>query len=58
MFGIFATLAELPGNSTFSDTSHAVARSNNTLGLSVPVQHKAYSHRAKRKRMNGSVNSR
>ena len=50
--------ADTPGRSTFSVTSHAVARSNKTLGRSVPVQHRAYSQRARRNRAPPSVNSR
>ena len=33
--------ADAPGRSTFSVTSQTVARSNSTLGRSVPVQHRA-----------------
>jgi hypothetical protein len=33
--------ADAPGSSTFFVTSQAVARSNSTLGRSVPVQHRA-----------------
>jgi hypothetical protein len=49
---------EAPGNSTLWATNQAVARSNSTLGRSVPVQHSAYSQRISRHRGSGSVNSR
>ena len=41
MRAIRRSSADAPGSSTFSVTSQAVARSNSTLGRSVPVRHRA-----------------
>jgi len=47
-----------PGNSTLCASIQVVARSNNTLGRSVPVQHCAYSQRVRQNPAVRSVKSR
>lgn len=47
-----------PGSSTLYESNQSVARSNRTPGRSVPVQHRPYSQRAKRKPTYRSAKSR